>query len=219
VADTATEAPRHVPASHRLGTLAARVGGPDGAAEGARVSVGEVVDSLGDTGLGIVLLLMMLPVFITIPGLPVGVVFGCLVAVLGVQIMRGADRLRLPPRVRARTLSAAQVQRVALVAQPWVARAERWLRPGRLPGLTSPEMCRLLGLVLVIQGVALTVPLPFGNHPPALAVTAIGLGLMERDGMAIALGLVLSVLGVLWNLLLIFASAELIAWGAGQLGW
>jgi hypothetical protein len=205
----------HLAASTRLRALAERIAG----AGDGRISVGEVVDTLGDTGLGLTLLLLMLPVFIAIPGLPVGIVFGFLVAVLGVQIMGGTDRLRLPGGVRARTLSAGQVRHVLLAALPWLARAERWLRTGRLAGLTSPSARRALGMVLVVQGAALAVPLPFGNHPPALAVTAIGLGLMERDGVAIALGLVLSVLGVLWNLLLIFAGVELLSWAAGRLGW
>jgi hypothetical protein len=208
-------AAHHLAASARLRALSERVDGP----EAARVSVGEMVDTLGDTGLGLTLLLLMLPVFVTIPGLPVGIFFGFIVALLGIQIARGADRLRLPARIRLRTLAAGQVRHVLLAALPWVVRAERWLRSGRLAGLTSPPARRLLGLVLVVQGLALAVPLPFGNHPPALAVVAIGLGLMERDGAAIALGLVLSVLGVAWNLLLIFASAELLAWAAGWLGW
>jgi hypothetical protein len=197
--DAPPHAADHLAASARLRALAERVTGP----EAARVSVGEMVDTLGDTGLGLTLLLLMLPVFVTIPGLPVGIFFGFIVALLGIQIARGADRLRLPGRIRARTLPAGHVRHVLLAALPWLERAERWL----------------LGLVLVVQGLALAVPLPFGNHPPALAVVAIGLGLMERDGAAIALGLVLSVLGVAWNLLLIFASAELLAWAAGWLGW
>ena len=199
----------------RLRALAEQVAGPDA----ARVTVGEVVDTLGDTGLGLTLLLLMLPVFITIPGLPVGIVFGFLVALLGVQILRGADRLRLPPGIRARGLRAGQVRMVVLAALPWLERAERWLCRGRLAWLTSPVARRALALVLMVLGAALAVPLPFGNHPPALAVVALGLGLMERDGAAIAVGLVLGVLGVAWNLLLIVASAELAAWAASWLGW
>lgn len=87
-----------------------------------------------------------------------------------------------------------------------------------MPGLTTPAMQRALGLVLIIQGLALAVPIPFGNHPPALAVVILGMGLMERDGLAIAVGLVVSVLAVAWNGLLIVASAELLAWLAGVIG-
>jgi hypothetical protein len=205
----------HMTASARLDALAARLVGP----EEARVSVGEVVDALGDTGLGLTLLLLMLPVFIAIPGLPVGIVFGFLVALLGVQILRGADRLRLPRRIRARGLRAGQVRHVLLAALPWLIRAERWLRTGRLAALTAPPARRGLAVVLMLLGLALSVPLPFGNHPPALAVVAIGLGLMERDGAAIAVGLVLAVLGVAWNLLLIAVGAEIFAWATAWLGW
>jgi len=198
-------------ASARMAELAARL-------DGERVRISEVVEALGDTGLGLTLMLLMLPVFITIPGLPVGMFFGFLVGVLGVQIMLGAHSLRLPAKIGQRSLPAAQVRRVLAGAVPWLQRAERWLRPGRVPGLTTPAMQRALGLVLIIQGLALAVPIPFGNHPPALAVVILGMGLMERDGLAIAVGLVVSVLAVAWNGLLIVASAELLAWLAGLIG-
>lgn len=203
-----------VPASLRLEALANRMA----AAGEGRVAAGEVVEALGDTGLGLTLMLMMLPVFVTIPGLPVGIFFGFLVGVLGVQIMGGARSLRLPPGVRRRTMPAAQVRRVLVVAAPWLARIERWLRPGRLAWFTEPGLQRFLGLVLVLQGLALAVPIPFGNHPPAIAVVALGMGLMERDGLAILVGLVLSALAVGWNVFLIATSAELIAWLLGHLG-
>lgn len=185
----------------------------------ARIAVGEVVDTLGDTGLGLTLVALMLPVFIAIPGLPVGIVFGFLVAILGVQMVLGAHVLRLPAALRARTLPAEHVGRMAHTASGWLGRAERLLRTGRLPWLTTGTAQRALGVVLVLQGAALAVPIPFGNHPPALAVVAIGLGLMERDGVPIGLGLGLSVLALAWNGLLIVAGMEVLAWAARLVGW
>ncbi len=208
----AREADLRLSASGRLASLAARLGE-------ARVSVGEVVEALGDTGIGLTLVLLMLPVFITIPGLPVGAVFGFIVALLGLQIAAGGHRVRLPHRLAARTLPGPQVKRVLLGSVPWLVRAERWLDHGRLAGLTSEPMHRVLGLVLVIMGLALALPVPFGNPPPAVAIAVIGLGLMERDGIAIAFGLVLSVAALLWNGLLVVAGAEALAWAARALGW
>jgi len=199
-------------ASARLAALAARLGE-------ARVSVGDVAAALGDTGLGLSLVLLMLPVFIAIPGMPVGIIFGAVVALLGLQLISGRHGLSLPRRLSAHTLDAPQLRRVLLGSVPWLLRAERWLHHGRLAALTSGTSHRLIGLILVTQGLALAVPIPFGNHPPALAVVAIGLGLMERDGMAIALGLMLSLLALVWIGVLFVASAEVLAWAAGLLGW
>ena len=208
-------------ASARMAALLDQIGldrmGADRMGE-ARVSVGELVDGLGDTGLGLTLLLLMLPVLITIPGLPVGTVFGGAVGLLGVQPMAGAQSVRLPELLRLRSMAAPQVRRVLAAATPWLARAERLLRPGRLPALTTPGMLRLLGLVLLLQGLALAVPIPFGNPPPALAVVALGFGLLERDGLAVAVGLVLSLLALIWIAVLLATSAELLTWAAGWLG-
>ena len=214
--DPATTAPApHLSASSRMTALAERA-----AVLGTqRVAVSEAVDTLGDAGLGMTLLLLMLPVFIAIPGLPVGIVFGFFVAILGVQMAMGAHTLRLPQAVRTRTLAAAHVVRMAGTASGWLRRAEHLLRPGRLPMLTTGVAQRMLGVVLVLQGIALAVPIPFGNHPPALAVVAIGLGLMERDGLPIALGLAISVLAIGWNLLLIMAGVEVLAWVLQFIGW
>lgn len=205
----------YLPASARLEALAQRLEPGDG----ARVGVGEVVESLGDAGLGLTLVLLMLPVFSSIPGLPLGFMFGFLVVLLGVQVLRGAHSLHLPAGIRTHGLRAGHVRRVLQVAVPWLRWAERWLRTGRLVWFTAPPVRRVLGVVLVVLGLALAVPLPFGDQPPALAVVAIGLGLMERDGAAIALGLVLSLFGVAWNLLLIVTSAELVIWAIQRLGW
>ena len=114
--------PAHQPASARLRRLAERVaGGAD-----QRVSVGELVDALGDTGLGLTLLLLMLPVYVAIPGLPVGIVFGALVALLGIQLLRGAvreaDASRTAQAIRsaARTLSEVVPPRDHAVLREYV---------------------------------------------------------------------------------------------------
>ena len=57
-----------------------------------------------------------------------------------------------------------------------------------MPGLTTAAMQRALGVVLIIQG------------------------------LAIAVGLAVAVVAVAWNGLLIVASAELLGWLAGLIG-
>jgi hypothetical protein len=67
---------------------------------------------------------------------------------------------------------------------PWLERAERLVRP-RLLTLSEPTGERLIGLAALLLALLLFAPLPFGNLLPGLALALFGIGLIERDGVAI----------------------------------
>lgn len=73
-----------------------------------------------------------------------------------------------------------------------IQRLERLTRP-RLGALIRPSVVRLLGLVVLLNAVLIILPIPLGNTLPAVAVMTMALGLIARDGVAVAAGLVLSV--------------------------
>jgi hypothetical protein len=71
---------------------------------------------------------------------------------------------------------------------PWLARLERALRP-RGPELLGPMAERLAGLLAILLGLLLSLPIPLTNIPLAVPLVLIGLGLAERDGLMLAIGL------------------------------
>ncbi|CAH2604502.1 Exopolysaccharide biosynthesis protein [Rhodovastum atsumiense] len=179
------------PVSIRLATLGETLEGHEDA------TVGDIVDALGDAGLGLMLLLLALPAMIPIPGLPVGLVFGLAMVALGAQMASGAHRPWLPGRLRRRRLRGRMVTEAIRRSLPWVKRMEAWLRPGRLRDLTSGRVQAALGLPVAVLGLALAVPIPFGNNAPGLAAAVLACGLLVRDGGAVLAGLGLTVLSVL----------------------
>ena len=48
---------------------------------------------------------------------------------------------------------------------------------------------RLLGVACLILSVILALPIPFGNLLPALCLAALAFGMIQRDGVVVALGL------------------------------
>ena len=50
--------------------------------------------------------------------------------------------------------------------------------------------------LLSLLALILFLPIPFGNIPPACAIACLSLGLAERDGVAVAVGYVLSAASV-----------------------
>jgi hypothetical protein len=182
------------------------------------VSLGEIVDGLGRTGLGMTLLLLSLPALIPIPG-PFGLVFGSIVALVSLQLMLGARRLMLPEFVRARALPAEAVRSMVDRGVPLLQRAEGYLRPRRLLPLTGRTGRMALGIPVLLMGVAVALPVPLGNVPPVASLIAISLGLMMRDGVAVLVGLALAVFSIVWFALLFLFGAQMLEWISRLVGW
>jgi hypothetical protein len=208
-----TDTHERATASAQLMALGSRLKGrTDG------ISLGEIVDGLGRTGLGMTLLLLSLPALIPIPG-PFGLVFGSIVALVSLQLMLGARRLMLPEFVRARALPAEAVRSMVDRGVPLLQRAEGYLRPRRLLPLTGRTGRMALGIPVLLMGVAVALPVPLGNVPPVASLIAISLGLMMRDGIAVLVGLALAVFSVFWFALLFLFGAQMIEWISRLVGW
>ncbi len=175
---------------------------------GDRVTLGEMVDALGEAGIGLTILMLALPSFIPVPGLPTGVVFGTALAILSLQIMTGADRLLLPEWLRRRSLPRGPVVIGAAWVAPWFRRIEWLLRP-RLRILSSRLAQFILAVPIFVHAVMILLPIPLGNQLPALAVIVFAFGLIERDGLAVLIGWLLTVIAIAWNTTIVLFGAEL----------
>jgi hypothetical protein len=173
------------------------------------ILLGEIVDGLGRTGIGMTLLILSLPALIPIPG-PFGVVFGSVVALVSLQLMLGARRLLLPGFIRSRELPASAVRAMIDKGVPLLQRAESFMKPRRMLPLTGIVGRMALGLPLLLMGVAVALPVPTGNVPPVASLIALSLGLMMRDGVAVLVGLFLAVAALAWFAFLFLFGAELI---------
>jgi hypothetical protein len=59
-----------------------------------------------------------------------------------------------------------------------------------------------------VLSIASTLPIPFGHQLPALGIMLIGLGLIERDGLALLAGTLIGAVGVLLLGLALFGLAH-----------
>lgn len=153
---------------------------------GECLSLGTLVDRLGDRAFGAVLLILALPNLIPMTG--VSTLLGLPIALIGAQIAAGHQSLWLPRRLAAVAIERGLFKRMALFWARHLRRLEHLVRPC-WPALTGGAGARAVGLALVILGIVLALPIPLGNQPPGLAVTLVALGVIERDGRAVAAGL------------------------------
>ncbi|WP_434622917.1 exopolysaccharide biosynthesis protein [Azospirillum sp. B2RO_4] len=159
----------------------------------SRISLGEIMDALGDRAFGALLLILSIPNVLPVPGLSTAT--GVPMILLGAQMALGRHGPWLPRRMLAASFDRQSFLGVIRRAKPWAERVERHLRP-RMPALAGPAAERLLGLAVVVLAGILSLPIVFGNQPPAFAIALIALGLMESDGAFVTAGLIAGLLSI-----------------------
>ena len=145
------------------------------------VTLRSVMEGLGGSLFGMLLFIATLPAFLPIPGVA-GALSGPLVSVIGLQLLLCMRRPWLPRMVADRGPRRGTLARFEHRISPWLRRLERVVRP-RLPALIDhPAATFVTGLLLVLLGVLLALPIPFTNYVVGLLLLAYALALVERDG-------------------------------------
>lgn len=168
-----------------------------------RISIGDLLAALGDRALGALLFIFAFPNVLPMPP-GTSAVLGAPLIFLAAQL---AFNLKpwLPSIIAKRSMSREDFQTLIRRMGPWLERAEKMLRP-RVSGLALPPMEYALGLICLLLAVVVVLPIPLGNMLPALAISMLALGVLERDGywvlagLAMAIGSAVVVSGVIFAL-------------------
>lgn len=158
-----------------------------------RIRVADILAALDDRALAALLLVFALPNVLPMPP-GTSTVLGLPLIFLAAQLAFGL-RPWLPGAIARRSFSREDFHTLVRRIDPWLARAERLLRP-RLIGLTRPPMEYVVGIVCLLLSVLLALPIPLSNIAPAMAISLLALGVLERDGWWVLAGLAMAVVAV-----------------------
>ena len=158
-----------------------------------RISIADLLVALGDRAIGALLFIFAFPnVLPTPPG--TSAVLGAPLLFLSVQLAFGRTPW-LPAIITTRSMSRDDFQSLIHRVGPWLARAEKLLKP-RMSSLAVPPMEYLIGLLCLVLALLLALPIPLGNMLPALAISLIALGVLERDGLWVLAGMITAGLAI-----------------------
>lgn len=155
-----------------------------------RVSVADLLLALEDRALAAMLFVFAVPNVLPVPP-GTSTLLGAPLVFLAAQLAFGR-RPWLPALIGRRSMAHADFALLVRRITPWLTRAERLLRP-RATALATPPMEYLVGAVCLLLAVVLVLPVPLGNMLPALAISLLALGILERDGLWVAAGLAAAV--------------------------
>ena len=178
------------------------------------LSVGDVLAVLGERALAVLLFVFAAPNVLPAPP-GASVLLGTPLVLLAAQLTFGL-RPWLPSVIARRTMSRSDFAALLRRIDPWLARTEPWLRP-RAVALTLPPMLNLVGLVCLLLALVLVLPIPLGNMLPGLAICLLALGILQRDGLWVILGLATAVVAAVVVSGVVFAVAQAIVYLLGEL--
>lgn len=158
------------------------------------VSVQDVLEAFGDRAFGALLFVFAAPVALPMPP-GVSAILGAPLLFITAQLMVGRRTLWLPKALAERTMTRADFVTLMGKVSPYLTWLERRLKP-RFTFLYNPWLDRVTGLLCLVLAIIVLLPIPFGNMLPALALSAFGLGVAERDGVVGLFGGVMAMVSI-----------------------
>ena len=157
--------------------------------------LGDVFAGLGKRSFGMLLFVSTLPAFIPIPGVG-GAISGPLVILIGAQLLVGLRQPWLPTFIARRGPHRHAIARFRDLLSPWLARLERVVHP-RADALLDHRLASALsGLMLILLGLLLSLPIPLTNYLFGGLLLLFALALLERDGWLMAVAWVLGAIAI-----------------------
>lgn len=151
--------------------------------------LGVIVDRLDERAFGLLLLLLALPCTPPFVYLLPQIVSVPMLA-LAAQMAAGRQSPWFPQAIRARRLQLAEFSKVLDFCEKYVRWLERIARP-RLPAATGRTGARIAGALMIVPALSILAPFPGTNTVPGIGVAVTALGLIQRDGLLVILGLVI----------------------------
>jgi hypothetical protein len=127
--------------------------------------------------------------------------------IFAIQLTMGGHHLILPGFISRKTVSTRSLKAMAPKIAAVLSWFERLLRP-RLSWVTGGRSERIMGAIAIILALVSTTPIPFAHQLPSLGLTLIGLGLIERDGLAMLIGAAIGLGGIILLGLVLFGLAH-----------
>ncbi|HYD27253.1 exopolysaccharide biosynthesis protein [Brevundimonas sp.] len=161
-----------------------------GVRRGERLCLGEVVEAFGDRAFGPVMFVFALVNMMPWP--PGGTTLtGAPLLLLSMELAWGRDELWVPRWTERVAVRRSTFHKLSGRFRRGLRLTERLSRP-RLHFLTGAFGQGLIGVACVFLSVVLVLPVWGGNLLPAVAVGFFSLGVMQRDGLAVIIGWLLT---------------------------
>lgn len=145
-------------------------------------SIGEMVETVGEKGFGLILMVLSLPSALPVPAPGYSTPFGIAIGLIAMQMILGRQALWVPEKLKGVRIKPSLSKRMLGVAAGFLKKIERFIRPRQRWIRSRPGQAGL-AIVVFIMACLMMLPIPLTNTFPAMVIFLIGVGLSEEDGL------------------------------------
>ena len=173
------------------------------ASEGPTIKLGTLFGQMEERAHGVLLLILALPCCLPFVYILPQLVSLPMLFISG-QLAVGLHAPWLPKKLSERELPVWRLRNVVDRAKRYIGWVERFARP-RLSFMTGHVGSRVVGGLLLIPSASIMLPIPSTNTVPGIGVAVASVGMIERDGLLVLIGLTI---GLIWVACLVFLGAS-----------
>lgn len=161
-----------------------------------KTKISELMGDFHENGILLAMIFFALPIAIPLPYPPgFTTVMGVPLMILSIQMLFGSKQVRLPAKINDYEIKNSTLKLISDKIVPVIVIIEKYVKP-RFSFAKSVYCEQFIGFVCLIASISVAVPLPFTNAIPALGMTIMALGLLNRDGAIIIAGLFIAIIGL-----------------------
>jgi len=158
-------------------------------------TVGDLLQLLGDRSIAGLLLMLALPMALPVPAPGMSIPLGVAMVMVAAQMAIGRRHAWLPRFLLRRPLRRKIFERLSTAMIAVLVRMERFIKP-RGKWMLPHWVAFPVGVVCLLLALLVALPIPLSNAMPGAAIVLLSLGLLERDGLVVWIGLLVSVLSI-----------------------
>ncbi len=173
---------------------------------GGTTKISQLIADFHENSLLLTMLFFAMPVAIPIPYPPgFTTILGMPLIILSIQMLLGYRQIFLPKKITNYQVRNSSLIKISTKIVPLITRIEKYIKP-RFNFAGSLYCEQFVGFISLLCAIAVTVPLPLTNAIPAFGIVVMMLGLLNRDGITVIFGFIISGLGLIIGLLVIAVS-------------
>lgn len=166
------------------------------------VSVGDLLESFNTGGFFLLILISALLVTIPTPP-PIAIISGLFIIFFAVQMSIGLSKVWLPLFITKRKIKRITLEKIINKTSYYLEKLEKYTKR-RFLFMENIVMERIIGIIIILIGFLTLIPILFVNTIPGLAIIFLSFGMLNKDGLLVAIGIFLSVISffAVWFMLL-----------------
>jgi hypothetical protein len=160
------------------------------------MTVGEIKNALHERGFGILLAIAAIPICLPVP-VPPGytTIFSIPLFIFSIQMVLGMQVPWLPAWIERKSIKRESLEKIIAKANPWLKKIENRMQP-RMTYISVHTWERIIGIFAFVFALSISLPIPMTNFPPGWGILVMSLGLLNRDGVTILIGMIIGTIGI-----------------------